>query len=163
MWCDRIDPARAVIRNLPLPGSGRTWGDVLLHDGAPNGFRTTASGREVPVFDELELLEPSAHLTFELDLSKATTEQRDRLEDVAHDMGAAAEDWSRSLRYLCRRCSEGHPHDDEHDQGLKGERPNLAVVVSAEDEAHLDRVLAAWSAQAAFDGPIARRLIPREG
>jgi tetratricopeptide (TPR) repeat protein len=58
VWTDRIDPARAIIRSVPLPESGHRYGDLLLHDGAPNGYRML-QGREVPVFNELEVLSRS--------------------------------------------------------------------------------------------------------
>ncbi|MCI0388166.1 MAG: tetratricopeptide repeat protein [Acidobacteria bacterium] len=46
IWTNRIDPARAIIRSVPLPESCHRYGDLLLHDGAPNGYRTL-QGREV--------------------------------------------------------------------------------------------------------------------
>ncbi|HZF38186.1 MAG TPA: tetratricopeptide repeat protein, partial [Blastocatellia bacterium] len=36
VWCRRIDPARAIIACVPLPQSDHRFGDLLLHDGAPN-------------------------------------------------------------------------------------------------------------------------------
>jgi hypothetical protein len=38
VWGQRIDPARIVVKNVPLPQSGHRWGDIVLHDGAPNGL-----------------------------------------------------------------------------------------------------------------------------
>jgi len=143
VWCERLDPARAVIRNVPLPASGRRWRDLLLHDGAINGYRMLGD-REVGVFDELELLEASEFATFEVLLEALSEEERERLESIADDLGAAAEDWSRSIRYLCRQCSEGRPHAD-HDADLRADRPDLAFGVAARDEAHLDRVLSGWA------------------
>ena len=35
VWADRIDPARAVLRSIPLTESGFRYGDVVLNDGAP--------------------------------------------------------------------------------------------------------------------------------
>jgi len=55
LWSRRIDPARAILMNVPLPGSGHRWRDLVLHDGAANGHRTLR-GRQVPVFDELARL-----------------------------------------------------------------------------------------------------------
>ncbi|MGI8605493.1 MAG: tetratricopeptide repeat protein [Verrucomicrobiales bacterium] len=64
IWAFRIDPARAIVRSVPLPESDHRHGDLLLHDGSPNGYRLL-EGREVPVFDELEILRPSDFGTFE--------------------------------------------------------------------------------------------------
>lgn len=150
VWCDRVDPARAIIRNVPLPESGYRWGDVMLHDGAPNGVRIR-EGREVPVFDALQRLEESSSRTYVLDVPGASADALLALSDVALRMGGAAEDWSRSMSYLCRRCSEGRPHD-EHDQGLRGERPDLAVGAAASGDEHLERIIAEWRATSGHPG-----------
>src|SRR5688572_27443633 len=59
VWCQRLDPARARIENVPLPDSGRSWGDIVLHDGVPNGERVVGA-RVYPVFDEIEVWEASS-------------------------------------------------------------------------------------------------------
>lgn len=64
VWGLRIDPARVVVKNVPLPESGRRWGDIILHDGAPNGHRTFGD-RTYSVFDELERWQPSEIPTLE--------------------------------------------------------------------------------------------------
>lgn len=143
VWCDRIDPARAVIRNVPLPASGRRWRDVVLHDGAINGVRVV-DGREYGVFDELGLLERSAYRTYEVHLHGVGEEHQERLRGLAEALEAGAENWSRSIRYLCRQCSEGRPHG-EHDRELSGARPDLGFGVAARDDEHLARVLAEWA------------------
>jgi tetratricopeptide (TPR) repeat protein len=117
VWCRRIDPARAVIACVPLPQSDHRFGDLLLHDGAPNGFRKV-DDKDVPVFDELQLLTPSEYGTFEVIVSGVKPEDIDSLSDLAAEDGLAAEDWSSNLRAICRACSEGrgvgkHTHDIE--------------------------------------------------
>src|SRR5262249_10957349 len=37
VWGRAADPARIVVMNVPTPQSGHRGGDVVLHDGAPNG------------------------------------------------------------------------------------------------------------------------------
>lgn len=143
VWCERLDPARAVVRNVPLPASGRRWGDLVLHDGAVNGYRKVGE-REYGVFDELALLEASSFRTFEILLEALSEEDQERLLGSAEDMGAAAENWSRSIRYLCRQCSEGRPHA-RHDAELQEDRPELGFGVAARDEDHLARVLSEWA------------------
>jgi hypothetical protein len=106
VWCRRIDPARAIIACVPLPRSGRRFGDLLLHDGAPNGYRKL-DGKEVPVFDELQLLTASEYGTFEVIVSGAGPEDVEPLAELAAERGLAAEDWSSNLRMVCKACSEG--------------------------------------------------------
>lgn len=115
VWCRRIDPARAIISCVPLPQSDHRFGDLLLHDGAPNGLRK-ADGKEVPVFDELQLLTASGYGTFEIIVSGVGPEAVESLAELASERGLAAEDWSSNLRIVCRACSEGnlvgkHTHD----------------------------------------------------
>lgn len=129
VWGRRIDPARMEIQSIPLPSSGRRWGEVVLHDGVPHGERTTAGGLSYPVFDEIELWAPSPVPTWVVLLQAATEADRDALERLAADAGFAAEDWSSSVRLLCRTCSEsrmptdegdGSPHVDPHDHSSPG-------------------------------------------
>lgn len=133
VWGRRLDPARIELLSIPLPSSGRRWGEVVLHDGVPHGERTTAAGpdgntRAYPVFDEIELWAPSPVPTWVVLLEAATEEDRDALERLAADAGFAAEDWSSSVRLLCRACSESRmpsaegdgEHLDPHDHSEPG-------------------------------------------
>ncbi len=115
VWGRRLDPARIEVLSIPLPSSGRRWGEVVLHDGVPHGERTTTSGHAYPVFDEIELWAPSPVPTWVVLLEAATEADRDALEQLAADAGFAAEDWSSSVRLLCRMCSESRMPSDEGD------------------------------------------------
>jgi hypothetical protein len=112
VWCRRIDPARAVITSIPFPESGHGCGDVLLHDGAPVGYRMF-QGREVPVFNELEVLLPSPLVTFGVKVDVQTIDDLAGLERDCTASGCTAEDWS-TVRMICRSCSEGRPHEHTH-------------------------------------------------
>ena len=48
-------------------------------------------------------------------LEAAAEDDRDALERLASDAGFAAEDWSSSVRLLCRMCSESRMPSDEGD------------------------------------------------
>ncbi len=134
VWGRRLDPARVEVLSIPLPSSGRRWGEVVLHDGVPHGERTTADGSVYPVFDEIELWAPSPVPTFLVLLEAATEADRDALEQLAADAGYAAEDWSSSVRLLCRTCSESRmatddgttEHHDPHDHGEPGHPGHLS-------------------------------------
>lgn len=109
VWCKRVDPARTIIQSIPFPGSGHRFGDELLNDGAAVGHRMHGD-REVPVFNELELIRPSAYGTYSAKFSNVATEQGQTLIQAAHAKGIEAEDWSESVQVLCKACSEGRPH-----------------------------------------------------
>ena len=141
VWSRRIDPARAVLLSVPLPGSGHSWGDLVLHDGAANGYRML-HGEKVPVFDELVILERSGFVTFVAEL-KADSNALETLSSVADEFGGAAEDWSTSTRVLCKECSEGTPghlHDADHTAPADSH-----CGIAARDEAHVQQILDAWT------------------
>jgi tetratricopeptide (TPR) repeat protein len=123
VWCRRIDPARAIIDCVPLPQSEHRFGDLLLHDGAPNGFRKL-EGKKVPVFDELQLITAGEYGTFEVIVSGVGPEDVESLAKLASERGLAAEDWSSNLRMVCKACGEGrldakHTHDVDQTDYLR--------------------------------------------
>ena len=117
VWSRRIDPARAVILNVPFPESGHRCGDYVLHDGVPNGERTW-EGRTYVVFDELERWEASPTPTLIADVVCRNRSDSVALSDVFEQAGAVAEDWQLKVRMLCAACSEGRSHEphEQHDE-----------------------------------------------
>ena len=136
VWSERLDPARARLSNIPL--ADYCYGDVVLNDGAPMGYRKL-DGEDVPVFNCLGLLEPSPLSTWcvqiELDASKLTAGDSAvfaELDSLARERGLAAEDWSRSVHILCKACSEGTAHDHHDSDGAEdgaGADSTPAIVV----------------------------------
>jgi hypothetical protein len=144
VWAYRIDPARAVLNSIPFPESKHRWGDVVLNDGAPNGYRKY-KGRELPVFDELELLEASLYGTFVARV--ALPERGDKLllelAKIAADQEGNAEDWSTSVRILCKACSEGRPHADHDTEQAAPDGVHL-IGIAARDRRQATQILSAW-------------------
>jgi len=143
IWCTRIDPARAIIRNVPLPASGHAEGDTVLHDGAPNGYRVL-NGRQLAVFDALQVLERSGRLTIEAWIEAASADDVEALVDAGDGGGITVEDWTRTLRHLCKQCSEGVPHE-EHDSLPAEWDPRRHLGIAADSERDVLRLLEAWS------------------
>ena len=143
VWARRLDPVRASLINVPFADCGRRYGDIVLHDGAPNGYRLLGD-REVPVFDELKLLEVSPLHTFEVILE--STESVESLVALMEEHELQAENWSKSVRFLCRACSEGRPHES-HDHDLE-EPPDdlIRLGVAATDQALIEEVVGRWKA-----------------
>lgn len=141
VWCHRLDPARAAIYSVPLPESGRAHGDILLTDGEPKGYRSLG-GRDVPVFNELEILVPSARRTFLAEVVAPTPEDAEALVRSGNDDSATIEDWS-TIRILCTKCSEGRPHD--HESPAEGAwKENRRFGLAALDEPAAAGLLEAW-------------------
>ncbi len=141
VWCKRIDPARGVIANVPSPSTGRSWQDVVLHDGSPNGERSL-NGQQVPVFDELELWKSSGIPTFVYRLQVTSDGDAQAVSALFDANGLAAEDWTKNVRLLCRQCSEGRPFSDhEHPVSeIRAER----VFGAAGDPDQVHQLLEQW-------------------
>lgn len=148
VWCDRIDPARARIRNVPLPESGHRYGDIVLNDGAPSGSRRVGE-REFAVFNQLQLWQASAYSTFEVWIETAEPDSLDALAERAHRDDAQVQDWTQSVRHLCRACSLGDAGDDAGhahpplaaDDGRPGAR---WIGLAAADESAARAMLDDW-------------------
>jgi tetratricopeptide (TPR) repeat protein len=145
VWCTRIDPARAIIRNVPLPETGHDYGDLLLHDGAPSGERQI-HGQTVPVFDEIEVLRPSGYARFEVKVRASGREALDALFFLASDANIGLEDW-RTIRCICSACSRKSPGPSERNDVVTpdpSDRP-IHLVAAAPDESRLRTLLDAWT------------------
>ncbi|TFV48188.1 tetratricopeptide repeat protein [Blastococcus sp. TF02A-35] len=153
VWGLRIDPARIRIASVPTPGSGHRFGDVVLHDGEPQGTRRS-DGVEFPVFDEIELWERSPVPTSSV-VVRGSEEAVDELQHALDRAGLAVEDWTTGVGVLCRACSDGvvddhdhhphdhHPHDhDPHDHDPEADGGRRLGV--AEDPEVALRVVHAW-------------------
>ncbi len=150
VWSERLDPARARLSNIPL--ADYCYGDVVLHDGAAVGYREL-DGREVPVFNCLALLEPSPLSTWcveiELDPAKLTDGEEAvflELQRLADARGLAAEDWTRSVRFLCADCSEGRPHEHHARSGVApvpSSQPHR-IAIAAHTRGEVNDLLDDW-------------------
>jgi len=147
VWAQRIDPARAVLASIPFPESNHRWNDIVLNDGAPNGYRRVRD-EDVPVFDELELLQASAFGTYvaRVAMPKAEEPLAQKLAHIAAEQGGCAEDWSTSVRILCKACSEGRPHQ-AHDTEAAPPAGVHGVGIAARSQQHANNILAACESQ----------------
>jgi tetratricopeptide (TPR) repeat protein len=145
VWAHRLDPARAIIASVPLPASGYREGDLVLHDGAPNG-RRMLHGRSVPVFDVLVRLSQSQRSTCEARIDAASPSDVHTLRSMAEAIGMTVEDWTDSLEILCKACGEGTPHE-EHDAPQNNEWvARRRVGISAPGFEAAMEVLERWAA-----------------
>jgi tetratricopeptide (TPR) repeat protein len=110
VWGSRIDPARMIVLNVPLPQSGHRYHDVVINDGAQEGTRLS-DGHEYPVFDGLGIWKKSTYSTFETTIVFPNDDAKSRLQSFCDERDIGCEDW-RTIRTLCRQCSLGNP--DRH-------------------------------------------------
>ena len=136
VWCERIDPARAIVRSVPLPDSERRYGDLVLHDGEPRGKRKLGD-REVSVFDELALLQASRYATWRVVIHAADAAAMTAFVAGFDDTDTCVEDWTESIVPLCKDCSLGRPHDHHERERDLGWRPERRLGVAAKSEGDL--------------------------
>jgi hypothetical protein len=139
VWGTRIDPARILVSNVPLPESDRRCGDIILHDGAVEGQRTW-NGNDYPVFNELSVWWTSEYSTFEVDLIVPNETAFESLVERCRTMKFGIEDWGK-LRYLCADCSRGTPTEHVCDVETTNVR---RWGIAATSEIALKRLLADW-------------------
>ena len=142
VWARRIDPARAMITSIPLIESNHRFRDIVLNDGAPNGTRNR-NGREVSVFDELELWEPSQYSTFGVALTIPDESAMETLVELAVQQEMNLEDWS-TVRMICAQCSKGNPGPHECSSRASG---HSQWAFGAQTKEALETLLMAWSRQ----------------
>lgn len=143
VWGRRIDPVRVEILNIPYPSSGFGYGDIVLHDGAAVGYRLY-EGKERPVFNVLELFSSSRHSTYEVEVQVTGPADIDAFQAICNEMAVEMEDWTTSVRTLCKQCSEGHPHEQhDHEPEEKWQNRHLLGIASATEEA-VTKVLTKW-------------------
>jgi hypothetical protein len=149
VWSKGLCPVRSRTLNIPTGATGFRYGDIVLHDGAPVGYRLNSHGQERAVFNVLELLEPSRYSTYEASIEVEAAEDIQELEQLCESAKIEIEDWTASLKNLCRACSEGRPHEG-HDQELKEPAPwhlKRRVGFAALDLESLNGVLSQWAAK----------------
>ncbi|MFC0679616.1 tetratricopeptide repeat protein [Lysobacter korlensis] len=111
VWAQRICPVRARIISVPFPESGFAYGDIVLHDGAGTGTRMH-NGVEKSVFNVLEPFESSPYSTFQVDVQISCEQDLRELLAACERAGVECEDWTYSVRMICKGCSEGSAHDE---------------------------------------------------
>jgi hypothetical protein len=146
VWARRVCLVRARLLNIPTGATGFRYGDVVLHDGAAVGYRLNSDGQEVPVFNVLELFEPSRFSTFEASLEVDGPEDIEALNQACDSAGIAFEHWTSSIRKLCKDCSEGRPHEGhDHELQESGSWERIRRVgFAAKSEGSLTAVLKDW-------------------
>jgi hypothetical protein len=140
VWTDRIDPARARIVSVPLPWSAYNHGDIVLTDGAAEGYRVV-NNNQYPVFNALALLSASRLKKYVLELATSDPASVELLVEIAEELKGAAEDWGRSTNILCAQCSRGIPH--EHPSGPHvPAHPHCGLA--ARDDPHAESIIRTW-------------------
>jgi len=143
VWAKRIDPARAIILNIPFASSGHRYNDIILNDGAPQGYKIL-DGVEYPILNELELIGRSNYKTYSCTIHTKEVSKIEKLINICEQYDIEAEDWS-TVRYLCKKCSEGTTHE-HHDHDLQERDKNALIGFAITDQNLLKEVIHKWHA-----------------
>jgi tetratricopeptide (TPR) repeat protein len=144
VWAIRIDPARAIVNSIPLPQCKHRYGDLVLNDGAPVGTRMV-DGQEFSVFNELEILQKSDYKTFSVFIYSESQKDLDKLIELLNDYELPNENWTTTIKMLCKQCSEGTPHE-VHDKQLeeKTKEGEFQIGIASIDSQSIKEVLDKW-------------------
>jgi hypothetical protein len=142
VWATRICPARARITNIPLPESKHRFKDIVLNDGAPNGYRMS-EGKEYPVFDEIQHLSKSEYLTYSIKCKVISKAHFEDLQQRCWNSDIAIENWTTGVQMLCKQCSEGKPHET-HDHELKKPSEESLIAFASTSQEKLEQILDDW-------------------
>ncbi len=145
VWATRICPARAIIDNIPLKESGHRYSDLILHDGSPNGVRMQDEV-EYAVYDELQILEKSDYKTYSIGVKVDYPEAITTLREVCFELDYGFENWTHSIKMICKKCSEGVPHQCE-EQELEPATAEYNLAIATQRRGELDSLLGAWAAE----------------
>ncbi|MBC9716600.1 tetratricopeptide repeat protein [Streptomyces sp. TRM66268-LWL] len=141
VWVRRLCPTRGRVLNVPAT-KGRRFGEIVVHDGVPNGERTYGKST-VAVFDELLLLEPSELPTLHVTVHAPQAADLDALVEAfsVRELGAEP---AGSFHALCSCCSTGTVDCDEQ---AAPTRAGTQKVWLAAPEAEARELLDDWAAQ----------------
>jgi len=149
IWGIRICPARAIIKNIPLPESEHRFKDMVLNDGAANGYRISA-GKEYPVFDEIQHLSSSDYQTYSIKCKPIPKAYFEDLQQRCWKSDIGIENWTTDIRMLCKQCSEGKPHET-HDYDLKDTSDEYRIAFASTSQETLATVLEDWKHETGVD------------
>lgn len=138
----RIDPVRAYIQSVPQPSSMHGFKDLLLFDTEPSGYHYI-SGKKFPVYDELEMIRPSLHYTFAIELMTDSLEDVLTLEKLCHDAMLGFDNWSNAYR-MTHNPNKRTSETFQVSVLPEGTNNNFIVAIGAERNSEVEEVIKAW-------------------
>lgn len=140
MWAQRICPARAVIKNIPHPGSDRKYNDIVLLDQNIQGHHRAGYLR-LPIYDELGVYKTSNYSTFSCLLHDATKEDVMNLHKLCLSAGLGFEVWANAARAYTPSTMTEQPEYYAFDLPSQAE---LLVAIAAKLKKHVLETLNNW-------------------
>lgn len=144
LFARSVDPARAIIENIPDPASGRRFHDLVLYDNVVAGHQVVGRHR-FPVYDELALIKPSLFHTFSCVLHTGERKAVRLLDDICREAGLGFENWSNASRVKTGVLQNSLPEYNVPDRLAGNETTGkVLVAIAAPGEGDVLRVLSSW-------------------
>lgn len=142
VWARAVDPARAVLDSVPHPGGEFRYGDLVLHDREPCGYRSVRGGTVV-VYEVREILRRGRADTFGALLHTANRRHLETLDRLCLDAEVGFDNWSGAIRQMTNRERGGLPEYFGREE-LPEPTEHFLVGMAANDRSELTAVLDAW-------------------
>ena len=139
-----IDPAKAILLNVPHPASNRRYGDIVLYDKEIVGYHIVQA-KKMPVFAELGLFKRALFDTFSCRLESADKEAVNTLANLCREAGLGFEIWS-NTSYLMNPKNQKSLKEYYGNLFQSKNHPNqpiLAAIASRKEKIVLE-VLRSW-------------------
>jgi len=143
LWAKRLDPARARVKNIPHPRSGRRYHDTVLLDHRIQGHHSDGL-RRLPIYNELGLYKASTFSTFSCLLHNAEKDDILSLQQLCHNAGLGFEVWANAARAMNTKPSGRLPEFYTHSQATG--QSELIVAMAAKRAPQAKHILHAWKA-----------------
>lgn len=142
VWAFRIDPARAILQNIPMLTSAFRYGDIVLQDGNPIDYKTY-NNEEYPIYELLEILVPSDFAEYSL-TTKHNTEQFNSLVKQCQRYSEQHELIQiQKSPLICKSCRDGEVHEHKTDTSEHTE----SILFATKNKDALQAILQKWSAE----------------
>lgn len=141
VWAKPLHPLKARIISIPHPNSRRRFGEIILHDWHPIGYRVIKNKR-YPLFEELERLKTSHFHTFSVLLHDSSEQQIQQLEQLCSDAGIGFEVWS-NMNFNQINTQSKQP--EYYDQIIATpEQAYTLIALAAKERETVDELLNTW-------------------
>ena len=143
VWARSLDPARAVLESVPQPGSDFRYGDVLLHDREPCGYRVVRGGT-IQVYEARDLLQRGRFKTYAAVLHTGNRQNVAILDRMCLDQQIGFDNWTGTVRQLSIDSYERLPEYFGSDFLQRANPESFVIGLAAAEQSEIERTLENW-------------------
>lgn len=143
VWARSLDPARAVLESIPQPGSEFRYGDVLLHDREPCGYRAVRGGT-IQVFEARDRLQRGHFKTFVAVLHTGNRADVATLDRMCLDQQIGFDNWTGTIRQLSIDSYDRLPEYFDSDFLQRADPESFVIGLAANEQYEIEQTLENW-------------------